>query len=112
MNAPLSDHDLEVALREMLRRRALDVDPRAPAWRELAQRTDAVVISLRTGAPVDPATERRRRGPGRQWFRPVLAAAVALVVAMVGALVVGGSGHGHGDTADGPEPIDVPSAGQ
>jgi hypothetical protein len=110
MSAPLPDDRLEAELRAMLRRRAEDVDPRPPEWRELAQRNGAVVISLRTGTPVDPSAERRRRGPGRQWFRPVLAAAVALVVAMVGALVV--KGGGPSSTADGPDPIDVPAAGQ
>jgi hypothetical protein len=112
MNDPVPDQRLEAELRAMLQRRALDMNPDPPAWRDLAQRTGAVVISLQTGAPVDPDTARGRRGHGRQWFRPVLAAAVALVVAMVSALVVGGSGPGHGDTADGPEAIDVPAAGQ
>jgi hypothetical protein len=112
MSDPVPDERLEAELRAMLHRRALDMNPDPPAWRDLAQRNGAVVISLQTGAPVDPGTAPGRRGPGRQWFRPVLAAAVALVVAMVSALVVGGSGPGHGDTADGPEAIDVPAAGQ
>jgi hypothetical protein len=110
MSAPLPDDRLEAELRAMLRRRAQDVDPRPPEWRDLAQRNGAVVISLRTGTPVDPPTGRTRRGPSRQWFRPVLAAAVALIVAMVGALVV--RGGGPSSTADGPDPIDVPAAGQ
>jgi hypothetical protein len=42
----------------------------------------------------------------------VLAAVIALVIAMVGAIVVGGGDPGNGGTADGPEAIDVPSAGQ
>jgi hypothetical protein len=112
MSAPLPDQLLEEEIRAMLRRRAQDVNPQLPSWRELAQRNGAVVISLRTGAPVATDADRRRRRPSRQWFRPVLAAAVALILAMVGAVLVQGSGPPGGDAADGPEPLDVPSAGQ
>jgi hypothetical protein len=112
MTAPLPDQLLEEEIRAMLHRRAQDVDPQPPPWREIAQRNGAVVISLRTGNPVDPESTRGRRRPGRQWFRGVLAAAVALLVAMVGALLVQGSGPNNGDSADGPETLDVPSAGQ
>jgi hypothetical protein len=112
MTAPLPDQLLEEEIRAMLQRRAQDVNPQLPSWRELAQRNGAVVISLRTGAPVTTDADRRRRRLSRQWFRPVLAAAVALIVAMVGAVLVQGSGPPGGDAADGPEPLDVPSAGQ
>jgi len=111
MTAPLPDQLLEEEIRAMLQRRAQDVDPTPPPWRELAQRNGAVVISLRTGNPVDPESSRWRRRPGRQWVRGVVAAAVALIVAMVGALVVQGSGTGTSDSADGPEVLEVPAAG-
>jgi hypothetical protein len=112
MTAPLPHQLLEEEIRAMLQRRAQDVDPQPPPWREIAQRNGAVVISLRTGNPVDPESRHGRRRYGRQWFQGGVAAVVALVVAMVGALVVQGSGPGHSDQADGPEAIDVPSAGQ
>ena len=101
MSSPAADRRLEAELRAMLQRRALDIDPEAPPWRELAQRTGAVVISLRTGYRVDPepSSTRWRRLVGHQWFRPVLAASVALLVAMAGAIVVRGAGPGNGDTA-------------
>jgi hypothetical protein len=111
MSAPQPDHHLEAEIRAMLQRRAQDVRPAPPPWRELAQRNGAVVISLRTGAAVDRDAARRRRRPSRQWFRGAVAAALALIVAMVGALLVQGSDPA-GDTADRPEPLDVPSAGQ
>jgi hypothetical protein len=110
MSAPVPDPRLEAELKAMLQRRALDVDPEPPPWRELAQRNGAVVISLRTGSPLDADEVRQRRRPGRQWFRPVLAAAVTLALVMAAALLVGGGGgHQDDDTADGP--IDVPAAG-
>jgi hypothetical protein len=112
MSSPIPDPRLEDEIKAMLRRRALDIDPEPPSWRELAQRNGAVVISLRTGTPVDPDSDeagRRKGRPGRQWFRPVLAAAITLVLVMAAALLVGSAGPSGDDVAQGP--IDVPAAG-
>ncbi|MGH9211282.1 MAG: hypothetical protein ACRD2C_11450 [Acidimicrobiales bacterium] len=102
------DPELEDELRATLRRRAADVSPNPPDWRDLLRRSEAVVVSLHTGRPMDdvpahgPQARRRRDWT---WLRPALAAAACLAVVMAAGIVVGrstGSDHDGGtDPAEG-----------
>lgn len=95
------DPAFEDQLRGMLRRRAADVRPSPPEWRDLVEQTGAVVVSLHTRLPVEQTPARR--SAWRPWMRPLLAAAAALAVVMGAATVVGGGGgggSGNGDSDD------------
>ena len=111
-----SDPYLEAELRAMLRRRAADVRPNQPSWDDLLDRSTAVVVSLHTRRPLDPATEGRRH-PRRErdWtsLRPAPAAAACLAVVMTAGVVIGRSttpgSDGGGGSADQPT-VDGPTA--
>jgi hypothetical protein len=93
----VADGELEARIRATLRRHAEDIEPTAPPWSELVERAGAVVVPL-PGAELTPAHLRTSRRPGfdEAWVRPVLAAAVALVIALSAAVVVQGRGGGGG----------------
>jgi hypothetical protein len=97
MNPRPETYDLEAELRTMLRRQADEVQPQPPAWSALTQRGQAVVVSLRTGRPLDEDTElqppahrpRHQRHRVNPWWREpslVACAAAILTVAAVWAL--------------------------
>jgi hypothetical protein len=98
------DQDFEDELRAMLRRRAADIHPNPPEWRDLLDRSNGVVVSLRTGRPVDDAILRPARGRETGWswgwVRPVLAAAACLAVVMAAGIVIGRSGGSDGSTGE------------
>jgi len=83
-------HDLEDGVRTMLHRLAADVSERPPAWEDLIERHEAVVLPLGVTESITEARDRhagRQRGP-----RMSLAAAAVLVLALAGALVVDRTG--------------------
>lgn len=82
--------DLDAGVRAMLHRLAADVHARPPAWEELIERPEAVVLPLgvpRSTTEVHDRHPRRDRRP-----RLGLAAAAVLVLALAGALVVDRTG--------------------
>ena len=78
--------ELDAGVRATLHRLAARVDAHPPAWEELVERHEAVVVPL---ASSQPYAEVRNRVPGRvRRPRLGLAAATVLVLALAGTLVV------------------------
>lgn len=94
--AELHDKDFEERLRESMRRRATDVQPRRPEWDTLAA-VRHVAVSTSSGQGAGRGRHGREPFPG--WVRPVLAAASVLAIVLVGAVVLDRSGEGDPDDA-------------
>jgi hypothetical protein len=90
------DPEFEDELRAMLRRRAAEVRPDPPDWQDVVRRSEAVVVSLRTGRPVDGAVGGTPGGRNWSWLRPVLAAAACLAIVMSAGIVIGRSTDSDG----------------
>lgn len=84
-------HDLEDAVRSMLRRMAADVREVQPDWEELLRRDERIVVPIRAAEPVIADRPRPR------WHHRPLAsvAAAALVAAAVGGALVADRGDGR-----------------
>lgn len=110
LSAALPDEELEARIRATLRRHADDIEPTQPPWSELIAQAGAVVLPLH-GTELSPAHLRSRRGPHLTgpWVRPVLAAAVALCLAMTGALIVQRTDGGEEPAAPASDGDEVPN---
>jgi hypothetical protein len=79
--------DLEDGVRTMLHRLAADVSEHPPAWDDLIERPEAVVLPLGVSESITEVRDRRRTARHRS-PRLSLAAAAVVAVAVAGALVV------------------------
>jgi hypothetical protein len=90
MTTLVDETDLGNEVHARLRRFAAGVTPNPPDWRELIDRSDAVVLSLRTAQPVaeDDAADEHARLGWRPRRRVSLVAAAIVAVALAGGLLV------------------------